>query len=136
MKNYLGIILAKENECEEMEFFLPTQTKVIKRIFEMTGADIDDWHISASYELGKNLRKAVLECRNLTALNYLGYLMYRMNDAKSKSFKEACNLPTLAGKSIEPFINIAIGILRGYSKRNMHYIDKELCIPEKYRILA
>ncbi|MBQ4598721.1 MAG: hypothetical protein IJB19_02290 [Clostridia bacterium] len=85
----------------------PISVQELRKKFEQNGIDKDNWKIAAVKTGDDDFGKAVIGCRDLDELNFLGYWISQLNSDEYSLFFEYASAGCADGTTICEYINLA-----------------------------
>ena len=109
-KEKLRTYIVKKGNLNGTLVEFPTTTKELRRKFRELGIAKDDWDIIAVETGDENFGTAVLHCRDLDELNYLGYWISQLDSVQYSLFFEFAAAGLANGSNLSDYINLAANL--------------------------
>ena len=106
----LETFMVKKGGRSGVYITFPSTRKEIRKRLRSIGIVKNEWE-TVAVKTGSNVfADAVVACKNLDELNYLGYWMSQFSEEEYHAFFELCNAGCSEGNSIAGYINVAANI--------------------------
>ncbi len=106
----LETYMVKQGERASVYISFPITRKALRKRLQKIGVVKNDFQIVAVKTGCNNFADAVVACRNLDELNYMGFWMSQFSKKEYYLFFELCNSGCAEGRSLTDFINLASNI--------------------------
>lgn len=119
MKAKLETYIVKKGNGIGVFVDFPITAKELRDKFEKINIKKDDWRIIAVKTGDENFGTAVMHCRNLDELNFLGYWISQLDSAEYSLFFEYAAAGCADGTTIYDYINLAANFKSCYRVDNI-----------------